>query len=571
MNVRSNPLFGRNTFLAIAIAGAVYGCSDSTSPPPLGPTDPEPNSPDLSQLEVGATRTLKFADIQSGIVVPEELSGAEYIFAVANVDTAVDGSAVFGVRGQGIREGGAQSAQVDKFAFEAKLRESEKRVVGVPGSASRSRIRANLLAKSGGVRRVDVPVVNEKLDIRVGLECNSFTSTVGTVKAVGTKAVIVIDDESPGSFSSAEYSAIAAEFDTLIYPTIASYFGVPTDIDDNGRIIIYFTPQVNRMTDPGTANQGYVGGYFYGVDYAPRSPLPSNPTSPYCTKSNEAEIFYVITPDPTGVFGNVFQTSVVRESIRGTIAHEFQHMINFGTRLFNINAMWEEPWLDEGLAHIAEDAAGRVASRLSDMTKITMSHITNQTISTSVFSGFFYQNFARFREYLKDPTDVSMFDDDPTIESRGASWAFLRYILDWHSSGSPRTLTRALVANPQSGVDNLVASTGKSFETLFGQWLLTVYADGMPIENVGTHYSYGSYDLRNILSAGPPLWSSTGYPLPITTINQTITPGITTYAGAAKYYRSAPTSGAARNIKVYDGGGAVSTNPNGRVYIMRVR
>ena len=43
-------------------------------------------------------------------------------------------------------------------------------------------------------------------------------------------------------------------------------------------------------------------------------------------------------------------------STTAVIAHEFQHLINAGRRMYVNNALdFEDTWLDEGLAHVAEE------------------------------------------------------------------------------------------------------------------------------------------------------------------------------------------------------------------------
>src|SRR5260370_38520088 len=60
---------------------------------------------------------------------------------------------------------------------------------------------------------------------------------------------------------------------------------------------------------------------------------------------------YLLVPDAT------FSKTFVVTSTIGTVDHEFEHMINAGRRLY-VNpsaAPTEERWLNEGLAHVAEE------------------------------------------------------------------------------------------------------------------------------------------------------------------------------------------------------------------------
>src|SRR6185436_17623230 len=69
------------------------------------------------------------------------------------------------------------------------------------------------------------------------------------VVAVSDAAIIVEDLGNPGGgFSDDEYRAMARTIDTLVYPMDTAAFGVPTDIDGNGRVVVLFTKAVNALT-----------------------------------------------------------------------------------------------------------------------------------------------------------------------------------------------------------------------------------------------------------------------------------------------------------------------------------
>ena len=120
--------------------------------------------------------------------------------------------------------------------------------------------------------------------------CDDYLPTTGTVRAVSTHAIVASDNASPtGGFSTVDYQQIAAEFDSLIYPTDVSLAsGTPTDLDNNGHIIIYYTPSVNNLTPAGTAQaSGYVGGFFFAGD-----PFDTTGTNP-CAESNKRPRFFI--------------------------------------------------------------------------------------------------------------------------------------------------------------------------------------------------------------------------------------------------------------------------------------
>jgi len=72
---------------------------------------------------------------------------------------------------------------------------------------------------------------------------------VGRVVAKSARAIVVADTGNPaGGFTDADYRGIAATFDTLVYPVDVRHFGEPTDLDNNGRSIIFYTRAVNELT-----------------------------------------------------------------------------------------------------------------------------------------------------------------------------------------------------------------------------------------------------------------------------------------------------------------------------------
>ena len=131
-----------------------------------------------------------------------------------------------------------------------------------------------------------------------------------------------------------------------ILPVDVGVFGDPADIDGNGRIILLFTPRVNRLSPRGS--DGFVAGFFFGLDLMPE-----------LNNSNAAEVFYVMVPDPSGRFGAARSLAVVLNTVPSILAHELQHMIHYNQRILLRGAERSEAlWLSEGLAQMAEELVG---------------------------------------------------------------------------------------------------------------------------------------------------------------------------------------------------------------------
>ena len=164
--------------------------------------------------------------------------------------------------------------------------------------------------------------------------CSSPINTRRASPAVTTTAIVVADTANPtGGFTDAEYLSFATTFDTLIGPLDIATFGQPSDVDKNGKTIIFFTKEVNKLTPRGSG--GVVGGFFFERDLFPKTDTPDLFG---CAASNFAEMYYSLVPDPTGRFSDSRSKKNVQELTPSTLAHEFQHLINAGRRLYVNNA-----------------------------------------------------------------------------------------------------------------------------------------------------------------------------------------------------------------------------------------
>ncbi len=585
------------TGTAVACNSDVAGVA-STSNPALA---------NLSALHVGEVRAMTFADAQDGIVIPASASPAQYLIVAANLNTAENSVSQYTVTGDRVsphvlQTRGAVEPPVSDSGvlmphftaiggsygtvFEGKLRHYERSYLApLLASANASLlVRHSLLPPSllPPLRTsLNVPAVGDTMTIKtlsdsafeggIGI-CDHPVTTVGTVQSVSQHAIVVRDNRLQnvsGGFTRTDYDSIAHEFDQTIYPTDVSYFGTPTDLDQNGgRIILYYTPSVNVLTPPGDASNGYVGGFFFAGDLFP----PST-----CAVSNQREIFYLLAPDPDSVYHNVFETADVRMITRGTVSHEFQHMINAGHRVTNPAASaigFEATWLDEGLAHTAEDAVGRVEFHLGELALV--SNTTVNRMPPDIYNAFFAQNFGRLKPYVERPDTtgpiVGQRQAQNNLASRGAVWSMLRYAADWFSGGAPETLTRALAAGPDTGTTNLVHGVGVPLDTLLGRWLVTLYADhNGTIPNLDPRYNYKSYTLRNILMRILSINNGNAY-LMVRSIGSSpaaMTVDIASSSGT--YFLIDAATGVDRNIRIVANGSISPPDKYGRLYVLRVK
>jgi hypothetical protein len=259
--------------------------------------------------------------------------------------------------------------------------------------------------------------------------CDIPDNRQGRVVAVSANAIAVEDLANPqGEFTQADYQQILAEYEQFVHPVDVLNFGQPSDIDTNGRSIIFFTIAVNDLT-PDNSTTGFVAGFFFARDLFPKDPAPGLGE---CNTSNVAEMFYMLAPDANGTRGNKFDAAFVKRITAGTIAHEFQHLINASRRIYVSTSAeaFEATWLDEGLAHIAEELVFYEASGLGPRQNIDLARVRSSQQAADATNKFMVANLGRFRAYLQETAAQSPYDDDDDLETRGAAWSFLRYAAD---------------------------------------------------------------------------------------------------------------------------------------------
>ncbi|MEP6730037.1 MAG: hypothetical protein ABJE10_05345 [bacterium] len=279
------------------------------------------------------------------------------------------------------------------------------------------------------------------------------------VVAISSRAIIMSDTLNPkNGFSTADFQRFAARFDTLVYPLDVANFGEPLDIDKNGHIIILFTRAVNELTPP--RSNAYVGGFVFSRDLFPTT---ATARAKACAGSNQGEYFYMLAPDPTGsVNGNVRTTGFVDTATVPVLAHEFQHLINATRRLYvNNSPVFEDKWLDEGLAHVAEELLFYHEAGVSPRANIDFNATRANNTIRLAFTTDMAGNNSRYRTYLGAPSKNSPYALDDSLATRGATWSFLRYAVDrlnatdGFTPGAGQTVTGAgdvvLTSGPSRG------------------------------------------------------------------------------------------------------------------------
>jgi hypothetical protein len=360
-------------------------------------------------------------------------------------------------------------------AFDAELRARERTElagrVGPGGDGSPAQV--------PGFAPAGVPAVGSLLTLNAQPRsaCENPMPRGARVMAVSQRAIVVADTLNPsGGFTSDDYAHFAAVFDTLVVPVMDTHFGEPTDLDGNGRTILFFTREVNRLTEEGS--ERFVGGFFYARDLFPRT---GTSRLQACPTSNHAEILYLMVPEPGRNPDNVWGRAAVRRNTPSTLAHEQQHLVNAARRLHILQSptAFEDTWLNEGLSHTAEELLFYRASGLQPRSNLGLADLqAGGSRVLDAVNAHHLSNILRFERYLRDPSAHSPFDEEDTLEARGAAHQFLRYAAD-RRGGNDAGFLRALVDASNGGVANLADRLGgeEVLHDWLADWTVAAYAD----------------------------------------------------------------------------------------------
>jgi hypothetical protein len=277
------------------------------------------------------------------------------------------------------------------------------------------------------------------------LSPGSYAQVTAELRYTGTNVLVYTDLDTleTGNLTFADIKHFGERFDDDIRPSNTKYFGAESDVDNNDKVIILVTPVVNRLTPPGSSF--FIGGFFLSIDlFAVGGGIPSGTT-------NHAEIFYVLAADPGASWGNTFPTAFVADEDVKTIVHEYEHLISFSHRIFQQGGVTQQTWLEEGMAHMAEDLLA---------------------IETGE-ADFNTSNESRGASYRGDPSAISLEDDDAPISQRGGIYMFLRLLGDRYGED----IYKAIVQNDCKGRACIADVTGEDFYVLLGDFLAALYLD----------------------------------------------------------------------------------------------
>ena len=487
-----------NSLCLLALAAAV-GCSTNESTgPTTTPTSFQNNPCSLSgTVQLAVAQTARVDCSNGGTTVTVAGNGASYlVIAQFPVDlvpntfvpyhvssgTAISASRTLPRTGiSAFRTTNSPSAadlppvrpRAKQLAFDRMLRARARRQLSSGRwSTLASRTRSTTSGKSPLAGSLDViPPVGSVRQFHVLSSSDGSTSkTVGARLAYsGTDVLIYVDTlAAANGFTSDQLQAFGQLFDQTLYPIDVAAFGPPSDVDQNGHVVMLMSQAVNALTTASDCTtQGYIAGFFDEDD------LGGGPSDP---NSNDGEIFYSIVPDPNGTSSCAHSVDDVDFSVPGTFMHELQHLISFSQHVVIHGGDPEYGWLDEGLSIVAEELGSLYYEQKCPGTacRTTPTQLFPDS-SQGFIANFLYDSYQY--ALLPDTASVTLHSDaDDGFSWRGGDWLLMRWLGDQKGTGLYKTLDE----NTLIGVANIENVTGQSFPSLFADFGLSLVTDSLP-------------------------------------------------------------------------------------------
>lgn len=352
----------------------------------------------------------------------------------------------------------------------------------LPGIDGLTRTRAASAAASYSAGRI-TPVVDTTtkeifIDTDVNMTISKFRRADATLRAVGTYCYVWVvddyfDDGSQGesgadaNVTSETAAEIGCKFDAL-YPLVTEVFGEESDTAIDYDALEYIPGGMESYSDTGDRinivlydigadynlpenEKSGVGGYFYSKDYYFTDKTDWEGSKEFLNYTNKGKYFYV---------DSAYAASDIGWTI-SVLAHEFQHMINFGRKFIDserhLSASSE---YDEMLSMLCEDM-------MQEFLEIDDDDAPRARLSE--FNAGYYRS------------GLSQYNSNAVTTSYAASYALGAWLCRQYGGAA---LAKAMIENEfiddKSVVQavNSLRGTSYSFADIFEQFLLSVTGSG---------------------------------------------------------------------------------------------
>ncbi len=284
---------------------------------------------------------------------------------------------------------------------------------------------------------------------------SNYVPVRGVLKGVGRTVQIYVSSDDAAAVDRELLKDLITSFDDRINPLTSATFGPSYDTDRDGRFTILLSSWLGHLA----GGRHAVHGFVRVADLDPSVPPPFG---------NHCDMMYLNSSLKAGPYS------------RAVTAHEYMHAVMYSQKCLKNSPRggtnWEEEgWLDEAIAHLAEDLHGFSTSNID----------------------------YRVSAFLSRPESYQLVVDDyfaadlfRSHGNRGSTYLFLRWCVDQYGPG----LIPAMVQSSRRGVANLEAATGSTFRNLYRRWSLALYLSGLDPrgeELVSSQDGFSSINLRS--------------------------------------------------------------------------
>lgn len=276
-----------------------------------------------------------------------------------------------------------------------------------------------------------------------------------TLVEASANTLVYLDDAISNSKKYEIAHKVLSTFDNQIIQKVRDAFGdePPFGLDGESRIaiVLFWSPYQNQLA-----------GYFSSVDLYPRQ----EDNEEYRI-SNGCKVIYI-------------QYGMVETTTYGTLAHEFQHLINYYQKnkklQYDSDMIYEDVWLNESMSKYSEELCGFsiLDGDYNTATLINLSMAKNDNLALTSWS-------------------------IPTVNNYGQVYLFSHFLTQpGRYNSDSRAITRAIVnANNGKllGEANVENVTGEPFKETMAKWALSCYLNNYSSTSP-TAYGIYNIDLR---------------------------------------------------------------------------
>jgi hypothetical protein len=223
-----------------------------------------------------------------------------------------------------------------------------------------------------------------KSDLTTGT--SSFYRVTSLFVAESNNAQVYV--ETGRDVTTAAVDGLISAFENSIVPIEHVWYTTPSDVDGNGKII-FLLLDIQDGYQPGGA---YIAGYFDPYNYYSDASVNATNSTYH---SNQAEMLYLDT----------YPSDATKISFKATLAHEYQHLLQFSKARRENQSDYEAIWVDEGLAEISSDLTG-FGPQTGRANNFRSALLNNTPLVTDSSASFLLDNYATSYIYFRYLADV---------------------------------------------------------------------------------------------------------------------------------------------------------------------